>query len=150
MKTVRELLQDKGYDIWSVGPDDSVYDALKLMADKNVGAVLVTEAGNLVGILSERDYARKVILKGKTSKDTPVREIMTEKVVYVRPDQTSDECMALMTDKRVRHLPVIENGQLIGIISIGDVVKEIISHQEFMLEQLENYITGRVSTRPIS
>jgi CBS domain-containing protein len=150
MKTVRELLQAKGYDIWSVGPDDSVYDALKLMADKNVGAVLVTEAGNLVGILSERDYARKVILKGKTSKDTPVREIMTEKVVYVRPDQTSDECMAVMTDKRVRHLPVIENGQLIGIISIGDVVKEIISHQEFMLEQLENYITGRVSNRPIS
>jgi CBS domain-containing protein len=150
MKTVRELLQAKGYDIWSVTPDDSVYDALKLMADKNVGAVLVTEAGNLVGILSERDYARKVILKGKTSKDTPVREIMTEKVVYVRPDQTSDECMAVMTDKRVRHLPVIENGQLIGIISIGDVVKEIISHQEFMLEQLENYITGRVSNRPIS
>jgi CBS domain-containing protein len=150
MKTVRELLQDKGYDIWSVAPDDSVYDALKLMADKNVGAVLVAEAGNLVGILSERDYARKVILKGKTSKDTPVREIMTEKVVYVRPDQTSDECMAVMTDKRVRHLPVIENGQLIGIISIGDVVKEIISHQEFMLEQLENYITGRVSNRPIS
>jgi CBS domain-containing protein len=150
MKTVRELLQAKGYDIWSVAPDDSVYDALKLMADKNVGAVLVTEAGNLVGILSERDYARKVILKGKTSKDTPVREIMTEKVVYVRPDQTSDECMAVMTDKRVRHLPVIENGQLIGIISIGDVVKEIISHQEFMLEQLENYITGRVSNRPIS
>jgi CBS domain-containing protein len=150
MKTVRELLQAKGYDIWSVAPDDSVYDALKLMADKNVGAVLVTEAGNLVGILSERDYARKVTLKGRTSKDTPVREIMTEKVVYVRPDQTSDECMALMTDKRVRHLPVIENGQLIGIISIGDVVKEIISHQEFMLEQLENYITGRVSTKPIS
>jgi CBS domain-containing protein len=150
MKTVRELLQAKGYDIWSVAPDDSVYDALKLMADKNVGAVLVTEAGNLVGILSERDYARKVTLKGRTSKDTPVREIMTEKVVYVRPDQTSDECMALMTDKRVRHLPVIENDRLIGIISIGDVVKEIISHQEFMLEQLENYITGRVSTKPIS
>jgi CBS domain-containing protein len=150
MKTVRELLQAKGYDIWSVAPDDSVYDALKLMAGKNVGAVLVIGAGNLVGILSERDYARKVILKGKTSRDTPVREIMTEKVVYVRPDQTSAECMALMTDKRVRHLPVIENDQLIGIISIGDVVKEIISHQEFMLEQLENYITGRVSTRPIS
>jgi CBS domain-containing protein len=150
MKTVGELLQAKGYDIWSVAPDDSVYDALQLMADKNVGAVLVTEAGNLVGIVSERDYARKVILKGKTSKDTPVREIMTEKVVYVRPDQTSDECMVLMTDKRVRHLPVIENDQLIGIISIGDVVKAIMSHQEFMLEQLENYITGRVSTKPIS
>lgn len=147
MKTVRELLQTKGYDIWSVAPDDSVYEALKLMADKNVGAVLVTGAGNLVGILSERDYARKVILKGRTSRDTPVREIMTEKVVYVRPDQTTNECMALMTDKRVRHLPVIENDQLIGIISIGDVVKAIISEQEFMIEQLENYITGRVSTR---
>jgi CBS domain-containing protein len=147
MKTVRQLLQAKGYDIWSVAPDDSVYDALKLMADKNVGAVLVTEAGNLVGILSERDYARKVILKGRTSRDTPVREIMTEKVVYVRPDQTTEECMALMTDKRVRHLPVVENDQLIGIISIGDVVKAIMSHQEFMIEQLENYITGRVSTR---
>lgn len=147
MKTVRELLQTKGYDIWSVAPDDSVYEALKLMADKNVGAVLVTDAGNLVGILSERDYARKVILKGRTSRDTPVREIMTEKVVYVRPDQTTNECMALMTDKRVRHLPVIENDQLIGIISIGDVVKAIISEQEFMIEQLENYITGRVSTR---
>jgi CBS domain-containing protein len=150
MKTVRELLRAKGYDIWSVAPDDSVYDALKLMADKNVGAVLVIEAGNLVGILSERDYARKVILKGKTSKDTPVREIMTEKVVYVRPDQTSDECMALMTNKRVRHLPVVEDDQLIGIISIGDVVKAIMSHQEFMIEQLENYITGRVSTKLIS
>jgi CBS domain-containing protein len=150
MKTVRELLRAKGYDIWSVAPDASVYDALKLMADKNVGAVLVTDAGNLVGILSERDYARKVILKGKTSKDTPVREIMTEKVVYVRPDQTTDECMALMTNKRVRHLPVIEDDRLIGIISIGDVVKAIMSHQEFMIEQLENYITGRVSTRSIS
>jgi CBS domain-containing protein len=147
MKTVRQLLRAKGYDIWSVAPDDSVYDALKLMADKNVGAVLVTDAGDLVGILSERDYARKVILKGRTSRDTPVREIMTEKVVYVRPDQTTDECMALMTDKRVRHLPVIEDDRLIGIISIGDVVKAIISEQEFMIEQLENYITGRVSTR---
>jgi CBS domain-containing protein len=147
MKTVRELLQAKGYEIWSVTPDDSVYDALRLMADKNVGAVLVTDAGNLVGILSERDYARKVILKGRTSKDTLVREIMTEKVVYVRPDQTTDECMALMTNKRVRHLPVIEDDRLIGIISIGDVVKAIMSEQEFMIQQLENYITGRVSTR---
>lgn len=147
MKTVRELLQVKGYDIWSVAPDTSVYHALELMADKNIGAVLVMDSGNLVGILSERDYARKVILKGKSSKDTPVREIMTHDVICVRHDQSNEECMALMTNKRVRHLPVLEHGRLIGIISIGDVVKAIISEQEFMIEQLENYITGSVMTR---
>ena len=142
MKIVKDLLKGKGYDIWAVAPDDSVYDALKLMADKNVGAVLVVDTGNLVGILSERDYARRVILKGKLPEDTPVREIMTEKVLWVRPDQTVEECMALMTNKRVRHLPVFEEDQLIGVISIGDVVKAIISEQEFMIEQLEHYITG--------
>jgi CBS domain-containing protein len=142
MKTVKDLLKGKGYDIWAVAPDDSVHDALKLMADKNVGAVLVMDSDRLVGILSERDYARKVIFKGKLPEDTPVREIMTEKVLWVRPDQTVEECMALMTDKRVRHLPVIEDDELIGVISIGDVVKSIISHQEFMIEQLEHYITG--------
>lgn len=142
MKTVKEILKAKGYDIWSVAPDASVYDALKLMADKNIGAVLVIDAGKLVGILSERDYARRVIYKGKLPEDTPVYEIMTEKVLWVRPDQTVEECMALMTDKRVRHLPVFEGDQLIGVISIGDVVKAIISEQEFMIEQLEHYITG--------
>ena len=142
MKTVKDLLKGKGYDIWSVAPDDSVYDALKLMADKNVGAVLVISADCLVGILSERDYAREVIFKGKLPEDTPVEEIMTEKVLWVRPDQTVEECMALMTNKRVRHLPVFEGEQLIGVISIGDVVKAIISEQEFMIEQLEHYITG--------
>ena len=143
MKTVRDLLKAKGYDdIWAVAPDDSVYDALKLMADKNVGAVLVISAGWLVGILSERDYARRVIFKGKLPEATPAREIMTEKVLWVRPDQTVEECMALMTNKRVRHLPVFEGDQLIGVISIGDVVKAIISEQEFMIEQLEHYITG--------
>jgi CBS domain-containing protein len=147
MSSVREILQTKGRATWSVAADDSVYDALKLMADKNIGAVLVTEADELVGILSERDYARKVILKGKASRDTPVREIMTEHVYYVRPDQTSDECLALMTDKHIRHLPVIENEKLVGVISIGDVVKAVISKQEFLIEQLENYITGHVSTR---
>jgi CBS domain-containing protein len=120
-----------------------VYEALRVMAEKDVGALLVMEDGSLVGIISERDYARKVILKGKTSRETLVREIMTERPVCVRADQTIEECMALMTNKRIRHLPVLENNQLIGVISIGDVVKDIISEQEFMIEQLENYITGR-------
>jgi CBS domain-containing protein len=119
-----------------------VYDALELMADKNVGAVLVIDADRLVGILSERDYARKVILHGKSSKDTPIREIMTQRVVYVRPEQTTEECMALMTDKRVRHLPVLEDDQVVGVISIGDVVKSIISEQGFIIDQLERYISG--------
>ena len=144
MKTVRELLRNKGYDVWSIGPDATVYEALTLMAGKDVGALLVLDnAGQLVGILSERDYARKIVLKGKTSRETPVREIMTEKVVWVRPDQTIEECMALMTNKRIRHLPVQEEGRLLGVISIGDVVKDIISEQGFVIEQLENYITGR-------
>ena len=142
MKTVKEILQVKGYDTWSVAPDVPVYDALKLMADKNVGAVLVIDAGNLVGIMSERDYARKVILKGKSSKEIPVREIMTEKVLCMRPDQTIKECMALMTDKRVRHLPILEDDRLIGVISIGDVVNSIISEQEYVIERLGAYIWG--------
>ncbi|MEE9616898.1 MAG: CBS domain-containing protein [Anaerolineae bacterium] len=142
MKTVKEILQVKGYDTWSVAPDVPVYDALKLMADKNVGAVLVIDAGNLVGIMSERDYARKVILKGKSSKEILVREIMTEKVLCVRPDQTIKECMVLMTDKRVRHLPILEDDRLIGVISIGDVVNSIISEQEYVIERLGAYIWG--------
>jgi CBS domain-containing protein len=128
--------------VWSIGCDATVYDALKLMAEKNIGAVLVMDAGRFGGILSERDYARKVILHGKTAEETPVGEIMTERVVCVRPEQKTEECMALMTDKHVRHLPVLEDGQVVGIISIGDVVKAIISQQEFIIEQLEQYITG--------
>ncbi len=143
MKLVRQLLQSKGYDVWSITPDASVFDALRLMAEKECGALLVKEGGKIVGVFSERDYARKIILKGRTSKDTTVREIMMEKVLYVRPDQTIEECMALMSDKRVRHLPVLEKDQLVGIISIGDVVKAIISDQKFIIEQLENYIKGQ-------
>lgn len=142
MKNVIELLRVKGHQYWSVTPDTTVFDALKLMAEKNIGVLLVLEGDVLVGLLSERDYARKVILKGKSSKDTPVKEIMSEKVMYVEPKQTVEECMALMTDKRVRHLPVFEGDKLIGLISIGDVVKAIISEQEFIIEQLEHYISG--------
>ena len=142
MKTVRDLLKQKGRGVWSVAPDSTVYDALKLLAEKNIGAVLVIEAGRPVGIFSERDYARQVILKGKTSKDTPVRDVMTSRVVFVRPEQSIEECMALMTDKRFRHLPVLEEGQLVGILSIGDVVKALISEKDFLIEQLANYISS--------
>lgn len=142
MKTVRHLLQAKGYDVWSVNPGTSVLEALKLMAAKNIGALLVLESGRLVGIFSERDYARKVILKGKSSHSTRVREIMSRKVVYVRPEQGMEDCMGLMTQKRIRHLPVLEGDELVGMISIGDVVKSIISEQEFTIRQLEQYISG--------
>jgi CBS domain-containing protein len=142
MVTVRQVLQAKGYNIWSIAPDASVYEALKLMADKEIGALLVLDAEKPIGIISERDYARKVILKGKRSIDTPVREIMVKEVISVRPEQPIEECMALMTAKRVRHLPVCADECLVGIVSIGDVVKAIISQQEFMIEQLERYIEG--------
>jgi CBS domain-containing protein len=142
MKTVREVLAGKGSQVWSVGPDTTVLEALRLMAEKDVGAVLVLDASrHVVGVLSERDYARQVVLKGKASRDTPVAEIMTTRVVYVRPEQSVDECMALMTDKRVRHLPVLEGSQLLGLLSIGDVVKTVIHEKQFLIEQLENYIT---------
>ena len=142
MKTVRDILKHKGTQVWSVTPDSTVYDTLKLMAEKDVGAVLVIEADQPVGIISERDYARQVILKGKASKDTRVRDVMTSRVVFVRPEQSIDECMALMTDKRFRHLPVLEDGKLVGILSIGDVVNAIISEKEFLIHQLENYISS--------
>ena len=140
MTTVNQLLQAKGRDVWFVSPDTVVYDALKLMAEKNIGALLVMAEEQLVGIVSERDYARKVDLQGKSSSNSLVKEIMTEDVYYVRPDQTVDECMALMTKQRIRHLPVLSDDKLVGVVSIGDVVKEVISKQEFMIEQLENYI----------
>jgi IMP dehydrogenase len=142
MITVRQLLRAKGHDVWHIAPDDSVYDALKLMANKEVGALLVLEGEDLVGIISERDYARKVILKGKRSMDTPVKEIMSEEVFSIGLEQPIEECMALMTERRVRHLPVYADERLVGVVSIGDVVKAIISQQEFMIEQLERYIEG--------
>lgn len=142
MNTVRDILNAKGGEVWSVAPDLTVFDALKLMAERNIGALLVVEAGRPVGIFSERDYARQVILKGKTSKDTPVREVMSTQVVFVRTTQKLEECMALMTDKRVRHLPVIEEERVIGVVSIGDVVKALISEKQFIIEQLATYITS--------
>ncbi len=142
MKTVKRILQEKGGTAQSIQPDATVYDALKLMAEKNVGALLVLEKGKLVGIISERDYARKVILKGKSSLDTPVKEIMTERVMFVRPEQTVEECMALVTEKHVRHLPVLVGDLVVGVVSIGDLVKASIDEKNFMIKQLENYITG--------
>lgn len=142
MTTVAQLLQGKGSEVWSVAPDATVYDAIGIMADKGVGALVVLAGQQLVGIVSERDYARKVILQGKASKDTPVRTIMTDRVHYVGPEQTVEECMALMTAKRIRHLPVLVGDDLAGIISIGDLVKSVIAAQEIRIQQLESYIAG--------
>lgn len=142
MTTTKLYLQRKGNQVWSTHPDASVFEALRSMAEKDIGALLVMESGQVVGMFSERDYARKVILEGKSSKETLVREIMTPQVVCVTPQHTIEECMAVMTEKRIRHLPVLEAGEVVGVISIGDVVKSIISEQEFVIEQLTNYITG--------
>jgi CBS domain-containing protein len=142
MYTVHQLLQAKGNHVWSIEPDATVYQALQSMAEKNVGAMLVVQGGKLVGIFSERDYARKVILQGKSSKTTSVGEVMTREVLYISPDDTIENCMALMTAKRTRHLPVLEHGELVGLVSIGDVVKEIIRDREFTIRELERYITG--------
>ena len=142
MTTVRDILRQKGNQIWSVSPDTTVFYALELMAEKNAGALVVLDGESLAGIFSERDYARKVILKGKASKETSVEEIMSAEVTTVDPGQSVDECMALMTDKRIRHLPVVEGEKLVGLISIGDVVKAVISEREFIIKQLESYITG--------
>jgi CBS domain-containing protein len=142
MDTVRQVLARKGRAAWSVTPDAMVIEALQLMAEKDVGALLVMEGETVVGLISERDYARKVFLKGKSSPSTPVREIMTERVLAVSPDRTIEECMVLMTARRVRHLPVMEGGRIAGLISIGDVVKASIEEKDFLIKQLENYITG--------
>ena len=143
MKSVAHILKSKpDQAVYTITPTASVFDAVKLMAEKNIGALLVMEGETIVGVITERDYARKIVLMARSSKDTSVRDIMTSAVMYVRPDQTSEECMVLMTENRLRHLPVLDSGKLIGLISIGDLVREVISEQKFVIEQLEHYITG--------
>lgn len=141
MFIVKQILNEKGNDVWAVSPDATIYEALELMAEKNIGAVLVMDDDALVGIFSERDYARKVVLQGKASRETPVRDGMTDEVICVRPDQSVEGCMSLMTEKRIRHLPVLEGDSVVGVISIGDVVKGVISQQANTIEHLESYIT---------
>ena len=142
METVRQLLDKKGHEVWSVHPDDSVFDAIKKMADKKIGSLVVLVDDRIVGIITERHYARQVILEGKSSPETPVRDIMTAPVVCARTDQTISECMAVMTEKRLRHLPVVDKKRLVGLVSIGDLVKSTIADQDFTIEQLIHYIQG--------
>ena len=142
MTTAHDILKYKGYAVHAVRPDDTVLAALGIMAEHDIGAVLVMEGTELVGILTERDYARKVALAGRSSKDSPVRAIMTPELVWVAPHRSIDECMALMTERRVRHLPVVENRRVIGVVSIGDLVKATIDEQEFTIRELKNYIAG--------
>ena len=142
MTTVQQLLDAKDQDIYCVHPDDMVLDALKIMEKENIGSVLVEEGEMLAGIFTERHYARNVFLKGRASPKTPIREVMKTEVICVPPEQTVEACMALMTEKRIRHLPVLRDGQLLGVISIGDIVKSIISNQQFTIEQMEHYISG--------
>lgn len=143
MITVKQILDEKGYEVWTISPEAKVYEALKLMAEKGVGALLVTDNDDVVGVISERDYARKITLLGRSSVNTAVRDIMTTQIYGVHLDTTAEECMALMTDKHIRHLPVCKEGKLAGVISIGDVVKAIIGHQKVTIENLENYIMGK-------
>ena len=140
--TISEILSNKGTAVWTVSPEMMVFDAIQMMADKNIGALLVTEAEKLVGIISERDYTRKVALKGKSSKQTAVREIISGQVIQVHPENTVEECMRLMTEHRIRHLPVLEEGKIVGVISIGDLVNWIISAQSNTIHQLQTYISG--------
>lgn len=142
MKTVKEILEAKGSEIWSVHPSDTVLDSLRLMADKGIGSLLVMDGEKLMGIVTERDYARKVILEGKSSRDTSVSDVMTRKVLCVSPERTVDECMALMTDKRARHLPVVDHKRVVGVVSIGDLVKTLINEQQILIDQLQHYISG--------
>ena len=144
MTSVAQLLKTKPNNtgVYTIGADDSVYQAIKLMAEKGIGALVVTDGDSIAGIITERDYARKVVLMDRSSKETPVRDIMSKAVRFVRPQQTTDDCMALMTERRMRHLPVIENDRLIGMVSIGDLVKNIIAEQQFTIQQLEFYIHG--------
>lgn len=142
MKSVREILKSKGNEVYAVKPGDTVFDSLQLMADKGIGALLVMDGEKLVGIVTERDYARKVILEGKSSQTATVAEVMTTRVLCVNPEQTVDECMALMTDKRARHLPVLDQKQVVGVVSIGDLVKATINEQQVLIDHLQHYISG--------
>ncbi len=142
MMTIKHVLEQKGCDVRAVHPDATVFDALNLMAQYNVGSLAVLENGTLVGLITERHYAREIVLKGRTSPGTRVRDVMSTKVVFARPDQTVEECMGIMTAKAVRHLPVLEDGRLVGLVSIGDMVKSVIGDQQFTIEQLERYIHG--------
>lgn len=143
MTAVAQILKSKPDRIvYTIGPEASVFDAVKLMAEKNIAALLVLEGEKIVGIITERDYARKIVLMARSSKETRVRDVMASQVMYVRPSQASEECMALMTENRVRHLPVMDGGKLIGLVSIGDLVKDVISEQQFVIQQLEHYIAG--------
>jgi CBS domain-containing protein len=140
--TIREILSHKGPATWTISPDATVFDAIQLMADKNIGALLVTQGGKLAGVISERDYTRKVALKGRMSKDTPVRDILSGGVIHVTPEHTVDECLRLMTEHRVRHLPVLDGEKIAGVVSIGDLVNWVISAQSSTIDQLQTYITG--------
>ncbi len=142
MTTVRQLLSGKGDKVHTVSPGDTVYNAIRKMADEDIGSLIVMDDGKIAGIITERHYARNVMLKGRASPSTPVKDIMETNILYVRPDQSVEECMAIMTDKKIRHLPVIENQQMIGLVSIGDLVKNIISDQKFIIDQLEHFIRG--------
>jgi CBS domain-containing protein len=142
MKKVKALLQGKGQHVWSISSQESVLHALEVLSEKGVGALLVMDGGNLVGIISERDYARKIALRGKSSVDTKVADIMVEDVLYVTPEHTTEDCMSLMSNRRIRHLPVLDNGQVVGMLSIGDLVKNLLEEQKSTIEQLENYIRG--------
>lgn len=140
MSLVKQLLDQKGHDVWSIDADEFVLSAIKLMAEKSIGALVVTHQDEMIGVMTERDYARKIVLKGRSSADTKIRDIMSNKVIYAAPKNTVEECMAMMTEKRVRHLPIMENGKVVGVISIGDLVKAKIAEQKFLIDQLVHYI----------
>jgi CBS domain-containing protein len=141
--TIRLVLKQKDLNVWSVSPDSCVYEAIEIMADKHVGALLVVSDNTLIGVVSERDYARKVILQGKSSRETPVKEVMSSPAIFVTPDQTVEDSMRIMTEKHIRHLPVVENGKIAGVVSIGDLVKWMISAQQQTISQLHDYIHGK-------
>jgi len=147
MTTVQQILDVKGYEVFSIEQDATVFVAIELMADKGIGAILVMDSGKVVGIISERDYARKVILKGKSSQQTLVKDTMTTHVIYAHRNQSLEECMALMSEKRIRHLPVVDGEQLVGLITIGDLVKSIITEQRYIIKQLEHYISRQMKTK---